>query len=139
MSIVWTIWRKEVTEMLRDRRRLVWSLVSAFILMPLLFVGPMGFFMLRTSRQMVETVTVPVQGMQYAPYLVAYLESEADIRVVAAEDVEALIRGKQFAGGLIVPPGFEGDIERGQAVQLVLLTDQSKSTNVIGIRLLEAL
>jgi sodium transport system permease protein len=139
MSIVWTVWRKEVTDVLRNRRRLVWSLVSAFILMPLLFVGPMGFFMLRTSRQMVETLTIPMQGRQYAPRLVAYLESEADIRVVAAEDVETLIRGKQFAGGLIVPPGFEGDIERGQPVQLVLLTDQSKSTNVIGVRLLEAL
>jgi sodium transport system permease protein len=139
MSIILTVWRKEISEVLRDRRRLVWNLVTAFILMPLLVVAPMAFLMLRATRQMAATVTIPVQGMQYAPGLVAYLESEADIEVVPAEDVEALIRAKQYVGGLIVPPGFEGKVERGESVQLELVTDQSKSMNVIGARLLEAL
>ncbi len=139
MNIIWTVYRKEISEALRDRRRLIWSLVSAFILMPLLFVGPMAFFILRTSRQMATTVTIPVQGMQYAPELVAFLEAEADVEIVPAEDVEALVRAKQYTGGLIVPPGFEAKIKRGETVQLQLVTDQSKSVNVTGSRLLEAL
>jgi sodium transport system permease protein len=139
MSIILTVWRKELTDVLRDRRRLIWNLVTAFVLMPFLFVAPMGFLMLRTTQQMVAAVTIPVQGMQYAPGLVAFLEAEADIEVVPAEDVEALIREKQYNGGLIVPVDFEDRIERGENVQLQLVTDQSKSLNVIGTRLLEAL
>ena len=139
MSIIWTVWRKELTDVLRDRRRLIWNLVTAFMLMPFLFVAPMGFLMLRTTQQMVAAVTIPVQGMQYAPGLVAFLEAEADIEVVPAEDVEALIREKRYNGGLIVPIDFEDRIERGENVQLQLVTDQSKSLNVIGARLLEAL
>lgn len=139
MSIIWTVWRKELSEVLRDRRRLVWNLVTAFILMPLLFVAPTAFLMLRTTEQMVDTVTIPVQGMQYAPELMRYLATEADIEVTEAGDVESLIREKQFTGGLIVPPGFEAKIARGEAVTLQLVTDQSKSMNVIGARLLEAL
>lgn len=139
MSIIWTVWRKELSEVLRDRRRLVWNLVTAFILMPLLFVAPTAFLMLRTTEQMVDTVTIPVQGTQYAPELMRYLATEADIEVTEAGDVESLIREKQFTGGLIVPPGFEAKIARGEAVTLQLVTDQSKSMNVIGARLLEAL
>jgi sodium transport system permease protein len=139
MSIIWTVWRKELTDVLRDRRRLIWNLVTAFILMPFLFVAPMGFLMLRTTQQMVAAVTIPVQGMQYAPGLVAFLEAEADIEVVPVEDVEALIREKRYNGGLIVPNDFEERIERGENVQLQLVTDQSKSLNVIGARLLEAM
>ena len=139
MSIIWIVWRKELSEVLRDRRRLVWNLVTAFILMPLLFVAPVAFFTLRTTQQMVNTLTIPVQGVQYAPELMAYLKTEADIEVVEAEDVERLIREKQFTGGLIVPAGFEEKIESGEVVTLQLVTDQSKSMNVIGTRLLSAL
>ena len=139
MSIIWTVWRKELSEYLRDRRRLIWNLVTAFILMPLLFVAPTAYLMLRTSQQMVDRVTIPVQGMEYAPELVAYLKSEADVEVVAAEDVEALIREKQFTAGLIVPPGFEEKIAQGEPVTLQLVSDQSKSINVLGVRLLDAL
>ena len=139
MSIIWAVWRKELSEYLRDRRRLIWNLVTAFVLMPLLFVAPTVFLMLRTSQQMSNTLTIPVQGMQYAPELMDYLKSKADIEVVEAQDVESLIREKQFSGGLIVPPGFEEKIKRGEAVTLQLVTDQSKSMNVIGTRLLDAL
>jgi sodium transport system permease protein len=139
MSIIWAVWRKELSEYLRDRRRLIWNLVTAFVLMPLLFVAPTAFLMLRTSQQMSNTITIPVQGMQYAPELMDYLKTNADIKVVEAQDVESLIREKQYSGGLIVPPGFEEKIKRGEAVTLQLVTDQSKSVNVIGNRLLDAL
>jgi len=139
MKVIWLVWRKELSEVLRDRRRLIWNLISAFILMPLLFVAPTAFLMLRTTEQMSSKVTIPVQGMQYAPELMNYLKAEADVEVVEAEDVEELVREKQFAGGLIVPPGFEEKVEIGEAVTLQLVTDQSKSINVIGFRLEEAL
>ncbi len=76
MSIIWAVWRKELSEYLRDRRRLIWNLVTAFVLMPLLFVAPTVFLMLRTSQQMSNTLTIPVQGMQYAPELMDYLKSK---------------------------------------------------------------
>jgi len=139
MKIIWIIWRKELSEVLRDRRRLIWNLISAFILLPLLFIAPVAFLMLRTTQQMVSTVTIPVQGMQYAPELMGYLKAEADVEVVEAEDVEKLVREKQFSGGLVVPLGFEEKVKAGKAATLQLVTDQSKSINVIGFRLTEAL
>jgi sodium transport system permease protein len=50
-----------------------------------------------------------------------------------------LIREKRFTAGLIVPPGFEAKIARGESVTLQLVSDQSKSINVLGVRLLDAL
>jgi len=139
MSIIWAVWRKEMFDVLRDRRRLIWNLVTAFVLMPLLFVAPTAFLMTRTTRQMSNTATIPVQGIQYAPAFMAYLKTEADVEVVEAEDVEKLIREKQFSGGLIIPPDFEERVGNGEPVTVQLVTDQSKSLNVIGSRLLNAL
>jgi sodium transport system permease protein len=118
---------------------LIWNLVTAFVLMPLLFVAPTAYLLLRTSQQLSNTITIPVQGMQYAPEMMNYLKTQADINVVEAQDVESLVRGKQFSGGLIIPPGFAERVKRGEPVTLQLVTDQSKSVNVIGTRLLDAL
>lgn len=139
MKMIFTIWRKEIADVLRDRRRLIWNLVTSFILMPVLFVAPMAFLTLRTAQQMASTITIPVQGMEHAPELMAYLKAEGDIEVVEADDVESLVREKQFTGGLIVPPRFEEKIRNGEPVKLQLVTDQSKSMNVIGTRLLSLL
>lgn len=139
MSIIFNVWKKEWFEVLRDRRRLIWNLLTAFVLMPVLFVAPAAFLMLRTTQQLADTITIPVQGTGYAPELMAYLQEEADLEVIEVEDVESLIREKQYTAGLIVPAGFEEKIERGESVQLQLVSDQSKSVNVVGARLLGAL
>jgi len=139
MKIIFAVWKKEWSEVLRDRRRLIWNLITAFILMPVLFVTPTAFLLLRTTQQLSITVIIPVQGMGYAPELMTYLETEEDFEMIEVRDVERLVREKRYLGGLIVPPRFEEKIDRGESVQLQLVTDQSKSVNVVSTRLLDAL
>jgi len=138
MKVVIAIWRKEMLDFLRDRRKLIWALVYSLILTPALFVVPAGFLMFRTTQQMTQTLKVPIQGMENAPQLVAYLKGQ-EIEAVPVTDAEKLIQEKQFTVGLIVPSDFEKRVDAGESVELVVVSDESKSLDVTANRLIGVL
>ncbi|HKJ40326.1 MAG TPA: ABC transporter permease [Anaerolineales bacterium] len=134
MKVVSAVWRKEMLDFLRDRRKLIWALVYSLVLMPALFIVPTALLMFRTSQQMTQALKVPVQGMENAPKLVEYLKGE-EIEAVPAIDVEMLIREKQFTVGLIVPSDFEERVSAGESLELTVFSDDSKSLDVTASRL----
>src|SRR5678815_2497815 len=138
MKIVIAIWRKEMLDFLRDRRKLIWALVYSLLLTPALFVVPGGFLMFRTTQQMTQTLKVPVQGLENAPGLIEYLKGE-EIEAISVSDAEALIQAKQFTVGLIVPSDFEKRVDAGENLELVVVSDESKSLDVTASRLIGVL
>lgn len=138
MKIVSAVWRKEMLDFLRDRRKLIWALVYSLLLTPALFVVPGGFLMFRTTQQMTQTLKVPVQGLENAPGLIEYLKGE-EIEAISVTDAEALIRTKQFTVGLIVPSDFEKRVDAGENLELVVVSDESKSLDVTASRLIGVL
>src|SRR5258706_88537 len=138
MNVVIAVGRKEMLDFLRDRRKLIWALVYSLILTPALFVVLAGFLMFRTTQQMTQTLKVPVQGIENAPQLVEYLK-KAEIEAVAVTDAEKLIQAKQFTVGLIVPFDFEKRVDAGESLELVVVSDESKSLDVTASRLIGVL
>ena len=138
MKVIIAVWRKEMLDFLRDRRKLIWALVYSLILTPALFVVPAGFLMFRTTQQMTAALKVPVQGMENAPRLVEYLKGE-EIEAVAVSDVEKSIQEKQFTVGLIVPSDFERRVDAGESLELIVVTDESKSLDVTANRFINVL
>jgi len=138
MKVIIAVWRKEMLDFLRDRRKLVWALIYSLVLTPMLFVVPAGFLMFRTTQQMTATLKVPMQGIENAPGLVEYLKA-AEIEAVAASDAEKLIREKQFTVGLIVPSDFEKRVDAGESLELIVVSDESKSLDVTASRLIGVL
>jgi len=138
MKVIIAIWRKEMLDFLRDRRKLIWALVYSLVLTPMLFVLPAGFLMFRTTQQLTQTLKVPVQGMENAPGLMQYLKDE-EIEAVPAADAEKLIQQKQFTVGLIVPSDFEKRVEAGESLELIVVSDESKSLDVTASRMIAVL
>jgi len=138
MKVVIAVWRKELLDFLRDRRKLVWALAYSLVLTPMILVVPTGLLLFRTTRQMTQALKVPVRGMEFAPDLVEYLKVE-DIETVAVEDAERLIQDKQFTVGLIVPSDFEKRVDAGESLELIVVSDDSKSLDVTATRLINVL
>lgn len=138
MKVINAVWRKEMLDFLRDRRKLVWALVYSLILTPMLFVVPAGFLMFRTTQQLTQILTVPVQGMANAPGLMEYLQAN-QIEAVEVTDAESLIREKQFTVGLIVPSAFEEKVAAGKSLELTVVSDDSKSLDVSASRFIAIL
>lgn len=138
MRSMWFIFSKEFLDIIRDRRRFILMLLTTFVVMPILFVVPYAYIINRTAHQSAETLTIPVQGMDYAPTLLSYLEKH-DIQSFAAEDVDALVQSKKYSVGLIIPPDFEEKINSGRSAEVVLVTDRRRAINVLSERLRNAL
>jgi len=139
MRVIWVVFSKEFIDIVRDRRRFLWMLFSSFILFPLLFVGPYAFLLTRVVEQTEEDLIIPVQGGEYAPELIAYLMEEHDIEAIAVEDVEALVREKQYAVGLIIPPDYAENLSADGTAELTLVSDLRRSMDVTSSRLSLAL
>lgn len=135
MRIMWTVFSKEFLDIVRDRRRFILTLLSTFVFFPLMFILPYSYLITRTVKQTVDVVMIPVQGMQNAPELITYLVEEEEFQVVEAQNVEALVKDKQYAVGLIIPDDYEKKINNEHPVELVLVADKRRSMDVTFTRL----
>jgi sodium transport system permease protein len=131
---MWTVFSKELLDIVRDRRRFILTLLTTFVFLPLLLIVPYSYLITRTVKQTVDGLVLPVQGMQRAPALVAYLADE-DIQSVAVDDVEALVNSRQYAVGLIIPGDYEEQIDARRSAELVLVTDKRRTMDVTYLRL----
>ena len=134
MRAMWVVFKKEFQDIVRDRRRFIMMLVGSFIIFPLLFVGPYALILARLTRQTTNTLSVPVQGMEYAPALIDYLSKEQGIETFAADNVEELVRSKQYAVGLIIPPDFEERIAAGRSASVTIVADLRRQVDFTNSR-----
>ena len=138
MRAMWVVFSKEFLDIVRNRRRFIMMLVGSFIIFPLLFIAPYGLILGRLTEQSVNVLEVPVQGLDNAPGLMAYLQEEKDIQPVSVSDVERAVLNKEYSVGLIVPADYEAQLAAGQSVKLVMVVDLRKSVNFTGTRLTNA-
>ena len=139
MKKIWVVFIKEFLDILRDRRRVILTLVSIFVLAPLLFVVPYAFIITRMLRQASETISIPVQGLDNAPALIEYLAEEGDMEAFAAQNVEELILDKQYVVGLIIPDDYEENAKNGQTSNVIVVADNRRSMDVTKTRLVNEL
>jgi sodium transport system permease protein len=129
MKLVWLIFKKEMLDVVRNRRRLVMILLFNMVILPMLAILPSALLLRRTITSITQPLQIPVQGAEYAPDLLAYIEKNRSIKFVPAQDVEALVRGKQASVGLIVPADYAEKTQSGESSILVVVIDKSKSLN----------
>jgi sodium transport system permease protein len=135
---MWIIFAKEFQDIVRNRRRFIWMLVSSLIVFPILFVVPYALILGRLTKQSVAMISVPAQGMDNAPSLVAYLK-ESDIELFAAENVEALVLSKQYPVGLIIPDDYQTQLDNDLSAEVELVADLRRSVDFTSSRLTLAL
>ena len=95
MSAAITVFLKEVTENLRDRKTVFNALVMGPLLGPVFFVMMMSFMITRELSNAEKPLEVPVVGAEHAPNLVGWLKQQG---------VQAGIVGqhlKKVAGGRV--------------------------------------
>lgn len=102
------VYRKELTDMLRDRRTLVAMFLFPLVLFPLMSAG-LGQLMEGSVKKMKkESVRVMILGAEHAPQLVERMRSAEGIEVVPpAGDYARQIGEKTLRVAVEFPPGFE--------------------------------
>jgi sodium transport system permease protein len=111
-----TIYRKELRDMLRDRRTILSMIIIPTFVIPALIIG-IGTLSYRVVKQAQATVpSVMILGADHSPKVRAALDAQAKFKVVpTTADWRALISDKKVRAAVEIPAGFDAAIEQGAA------------------------
>ncbi|MCJ7555953.1 MAG: ABC transporter permease [Gammaproteobacteria bacterium] len=139
---IFTVFRKEVTDNLRDRRTLMSALLFGPLFGPLLFAGMISLTLERSIGESVEALRLPMSGVDNAPSLVQFL-SQNNVDVVSLpltmDQARKLIDAGTEDVILIVPDGYGEAIRAGKPAVVQLVSDNANSNATKSIRRAERL
>jgi len=120
---MWTVYLKEMLELLRDRKTFIFTLLLPIVAMPLIF-GGFGYLTSKMFQKSEHaTLTYAVFGKQHAPQLVARFAHDASFREVPLaheRDIKTAIDDDRIKFALVIPPGFDAALEAHQQAGVAL-------------------
>ena len=139
MKGLFTVYRKEVRENLRDRRSLFNSVLLGPILFPILFIGLAYFAGSKQQERAEEALEVPVVGAQYAPNLVNFLQQQGVIIKSAPGDPEAAVRAQEVQVIIRIPEKFPEQWTAGKPAVVEVIADPSRRESDIPMQRVKGL
>lgn len=124
-SLILTVLRKELVDILRDRRTMLMTLVSAIAAGPLILTLILN--MTANQSESARELKLPVSGAEHAPALIAFLERQQVTIEQAPADYEAKVRSGDLDVVLAIDPKFTADVAAGKAATVHLIFDRSRN------------
>jgi sodium transport system permease protein len=123
---IWTIFRKEVIENLRDRKTVINALILGPILGPLIMAIILSTVLTREQSRAEKPLDLPVVGAERAPNLVAFLATRNLKIEPAPKDPEAAIRDQDKEVVLRIGEDFGESWAEGKPAEVEMLFDSSR-------------
>ena len=131
MKTIRTVFLKELIDNFRDRRTLVSAILMGPLFGPILFAVVINLSVERSLENAGKPLDLPVIGREYAPNLIAYLEShniniedgpesrEAAIDAVGVGELDVVV---------IIDEDFGGNLAQMVPATVEVITDQANTT-----------
>ena len=138
LSTVFTVMRKELRELGRDRRTLMLSLLLTPLLYPALILG-MGYLTENRVRTQVDkTLEIPMVGAEHAPNLVKFLATNGITSAKAPDNLDAAIRTQEIDVALRISPDYADDWRNGRPALVEIIRDSTRRDADIPTQRLQA-
>jgi sodium transport system permease protein len=134
---MWLIFKKEILELLRDRKTLFFMIALPLLVFPLIFGGMFYFTGKAMTTSQTKSLTYAVSGAQYAPELMAALES---VDSLARIDLSGNLSDKDTVAGIIsrnevdfvlqIPSNFSNDVGQSGQITLKLVLNDAQFNSV---------
>jgi sodium transport system permease protein len=139
MKVLTTVWLKELTDLMRDRRTLAIALLMGPLLMPALMLGIGKLASNRISTQLEKPLEVPVIGASNAPNLVAWLQGQNIVVKPAPADPDEEIRSQREDVILRIDGHFGEQWRASLPAVVEVLHDSSREDAQIPVERLQTL
>jgi sodium transport system permease protein len=126
MSVLWTVFRKELLDAFRDRRMVLVAFLMMPLAVPMVLAGMSALGARKQAEKMESTLDLPVIGAEHAPNLVAWLASRNLHIVAPPADADADVRTQQHDVVLRIDAGFGADWRAGQPARVEVIFDSSR-------------
>jgi sodium transport system permease protein len=121
---VFAVIRKELTDMFRDRRTAMVTLLSAIAAGPIFLL--LIFNLIASQADRARELKLPVVGREHAPALAAFLERQQVELTAAPADYEGRIRSGDLDVVLVIDAKFASDVAEGRPATVRLVFDRSR-------------
>ncbi len=104
-----TIFKKELTDILRDKRTILTMIVIPLALVPILLSLIVKVAQRQQDRAESAEIRIALIGENYAPRLAELVMADTQFTVVdniAEADIEEAVREDSLDGALVIPPHF---------------------------------
>jgi sodium transport system permease protein len=133
LTRVWAVYRKELLDALRDRRTLIVVLASSVLMGPALLLALSS--LISTLETKAEQRVVLVAGIEHAPSLHNFMQRQTWQVKIAPPDYEQQLRDSKLADPVVVVPAdFEAAMVRGDAPEVVVVSDSSNKQSESGVQ-----
>ncbi|MDG2525305.1 ABC transporter permease [Stenotrophomonas sp. HITSZ_GD] len=126
IATVWTVMRKELRDISRDRRTLLLSLLLAPLLYPVLILGMNMLAESRVKTQIDKPLEIPTVNAQAAPNLVAFLKAQGLNAVPAPEDLTGAIRSQDIDVAMRISNDYAQAWREGRPALVEILRDTTR-------------
>ena len=123
---VWTIFRKEVTENLRDRKTVMNALIVSPLLGPMLFALLITTILTREINRAEKVFELPVVGAEHAPNLVAFIGTRNIKIKPGPTDPVAAIKAQDEEVVLRITSDYAKAWNKGEPAEIELIFDASR-------------
>lgn len=128
MRGIFTVFRKEFFENLRDRRILLSALVFGPVIGPLMLTAVLQLSVSMGEATFQKQMTLPVIGAEYAPNLIATLESQnikVEPRKLDEQQIRDAITSREIKVALRIPADFADRWARSEPAPVQVFVDNS--------------
>ncbi|HTZ31099.1 MAG TPA: ABC transporter permease [Methylomirabilota bacterium] len=116
LHAIGVVYRKELTEWLRDRRTLISTVLVPLLAFPILMVGITALATVMIGNAEKEVPQIMILGGEDSPQLLDGLKKSDQIKVVpSADNWKDQISNKEIRAAVQIPNGFQAALANGQA------------------------
>ena len=134
MNRILVIMKKELMDMLRDRRSLFFMLVFPLIIIPLIMSGIPKLTKSLAEKEMDKTITIAVIGEEYNTALVQFLSEQEKVNLsynITENNIEAMINEDVIDGGLVFSKDMMKNMKDQLPAEIILYHRSSKGVNFV--------
>jgi len=125
------VYRKELTEWLRDRRTLISTVLVPLLAFPILMVGMVSLSTMLIGKAEKETPKIMVLGGEDSPMVLEKLRAVDNLQIVpTTDDWKQKISEKEIRAAVEIPKNFQASLERNEpeTVQIYFYEGEIKSS-----------
>lgn len=121
---MFTVTRKELIDLLRDRKSIFWALFAVTISGPLV-VGLL-YFITKTVSERIEKTTAPIVNAQFAPDLVRHLERRGVKIDAEPRNYRERVKLGELDAVIEIDIDFARALAEGRPAKITLITESSR-------------
>ena len=117
MNIIFSIFKKELTDVLRDRRTLFFMIAMPVIVMPLIFIGSLKFQEYQNKKSEEKILNIALVNESGETKIRDYILNQKGVNLIEdidADSIEAGIKSDSLQGGLYIGKNFLNNISTNQ-------------------------